>query len=370
MKNVLGIVSYPFLPAKMGGQKCIAFFYRFFSLHINLTCVATKNNAVELAEGYDVLNILSNNKLRYINLFYFFTIKRLIKKNNITHILLEHPYYGWLGILLKRFCGVTLIIHSHNIESLRFKSIGKWWWPILSSYEKIVYKKADTCFFITDEDKGYAINTFGVEAQKCTTIPYGFELTKIPSVQEKQTARAFLNAKFTIAANEKIILFNGTLNYKPNLDALDVILKKINPILLDTGELQYKIIICGKNLPEVYNNLAAYHSKNILFAGFVDDINPYFIGADIFINPVIDGGGIKTKLVEALGYNLNVITTANGAIGVPLNYTGNKMSIVKENDWDLFAEEIINCSAGSNIPDIFFTHFFWGDIAARAAAAI
>ncbi len=38
----------------------------------------------------------------------------------------------------------------------------------------------------------------------------------------------------------------------------------------------------------------------------------------------MDGGGIKTKLVEALGYNMNVVTTTSGAIGVPLSITGEK----------------------------------------------
>jgi len=57
----------------------------------------------------------------------------------------------------------------------------------------------------------------------------------------------------------------------------------------------------------------------------VDDITLYYKGADMLINPVMDGGGIKTKLVEALGYSMNVVTTTSGAIGVPLTITGEKI---------------------------------------------
>ena len=76
MINVLSIVSYNFLPAKMGGQKGIAFFYNFLSKKVNLTCVTTKSNDASYAKGYTVLPILSESKFRYINLFYFFTLKK------------------------------------------------------------------------------------------------------------------------------------------------------------------------------------------------------------------------------------------------------------------------------------------------------
>jgi len=367
MTNVLSIVSYQFLPAKMGGQKGIAFFNRFFSKEVNLTCITTENNDGNYADGYELLNILSNSKIRYINPFYFFTVKKIIKDKKITHLLLEHPYYGWLGILLKHFCKVKLVIHSHNIESVRFKSTGKWWWKILEYYEELTYKNADTCFFISDEDRGYAIDHFSIPRQKCTTITYGFELNSVPSPEEKIAARDFLNTTYSLNKQDKLLLFNGTLHYKPNLDAVDVIIKKINPILLSFTDFKYKILICGKGLPEAYNELYEYKNNNIIYAGFVDDITPYFIGSDIFINPVIDGGGIKTKLVEALGYNMNVVTTVNGAIGVPATITNNKMRIVNNNDWELFANQIITTNTSAIISPAFFEHFYWKEIAKKAA---
>jgi hypothetical protein len=370
MKNVLSIVSYQFLPAKMGGQKGIAFFYRFFCKQVNLTCVTTKKNDTNFADGYELLNILSDSKMRYINIFYFFTIKKIIKEKKITHLMLEHPYYGWLGILLKYFCGIKLIVHSHNIEGLRFKSTGKWWWKFLAYYEKLVYKTANTVFFINDEDKEYARTHFNLLPQNCVTITYGFELSEIPSLEEKKAAKSFLNTKYTIDKQECLLLFNGTLNYKPNLDAVNVILNKINPTLLTIPRFKYKLIICGKDLPKKYNELADYKDKNIVFAGFVDDIIPYFKGADIFINPVVDGGGIKTKLVESLGYNMAVVTTENGAIGVPLSITGSKMKIVANSNWELFTQLIIDSDLNANIPPAFFEHFYWGEIAKKAAKSI
>ncbi len=368
--NILSLVPYKFLPPNMGGQKGIAFFNRYLSKHVSLKCVTIKENSETLTEGYPIKNILSNITTRYINPFYFFTLSRIIREEKITHLIIEHPYYGWLGILLKWFCKIKLIVHSHNIESLRFKSMGKWWWGILWHYERFTHRRADHNFFIHDDDRNFAIKNFKLDAEKCTTITYGFELSEAPSPADKRSAREAICKLHNIEASDKILLFNGTLGYKPNLDALDIILEKINPLLLADNDFKYKIIICGNKLPAEYNGLVNYKEKNIIYAGFVDDINLYFKGADIFINPVIDGGGIKTKVVEALGYDLSVISTRSGAIGIPEEITGSKLLVLPDNDWTEFARQIILLNTDKRISNDYFKHFYWDNIAAKAATFI
>src|SRR5690242_9200004 len=107
--KVLSLVSYKFLPPDMGGQKGIGFFNRYLAKRTDLICVTTQENITKEAEGYPIKSILSNSRLRYINPFYFFTLNRIIKENRITHLILEHPYYGWLGVLLKWFSKVKLV---------------------------------------------------------------------------------------------------------------------------------------------------------------------------------------------------------------------------------------------------------------------
>jgi UDP-N-acetylglucosamine:LPS N-acetylglucosamine transferase len=368
--KLLSLVSYKFLPPDMGGQKGIGFFNRYLSKETDLLCVTVKENDRTEAESYPVKKLLSNSRLRYINPFYFFTLHRLIKDKGITHLIIEHPYYGWLGILLKWFSNVKLIVHSHNIEALRFKTIKKWWWGILWHYEKFTHRNAYLNFFIHDNDRNYAIENFKLAPGKCVTITYGFEHSNTPGTEEKNTFRKSICNKHGIPGTEKILLFNGTLGYKPNLDALDIILEKINPILSASNNFRYKIIICGNKLPVEYKGLIDYKEKNIIYAGFVDDINIYFKGADIFINPVVDGGGIKTKLVEALGYNLSVISSQSGATGVPKEATGDKMKVVEDGDWSEFTRQIIAIDTGISTPSSFFDHFYWGNIAQKAASAI
>ena len=368
--KILSLVPYKFLPPDMGGQKGIAFFNRYLAKKADLLCVSVQENDKTDGEGYLIKRILSNSRLRYINPFYFFTLSRIIRDKGITHLIIEHPYFGWLGILLKWFSKVKLVVHSHNIESLRFKSVDKWWWGILWNYERFTHRNADLNFFIHDDDRSYAIGNFKLASEKCATITYGFEYPGLPAAMEKTEARKLICDTHGIDPSEKILLFNGTLGYKPNLDALDVILQKINPQLLVIEGLKYRIIICGNKLPVKYAGLVNYKNENIIYAGFVSDINPYFKGADIFINPVVDGGGIKTKVVEALGYGLSVVSTQSGAIGIPKEVAGNNMRLVTDGDWESFSTEILSVNTDVSTPKAFFDHFYWGNIADRAKTAI
>ncbi|MGN6531223.1 MAG: glycosyltransferase family 4 protein, partial [Ginsengibacter sp.] len=186
----------------------------------------------------------------------------------------------------------------------------------------------------------------------------------------KTNATNFLLKEYSLAAQTSLFLFNGTLNYGPNLDAVKNIVEKINPLFIQKN-ISYKIIICGKGLPGEMDELKNYVDQNIIYAGFVDDISVYFKGADVFINPVNDGGGIKTKLVEALGYNLNVVSTLNGAIGVDENICDGKLFLSENQDWQVFAEQMeIATNSNQSISTLFFQHFYWQNIAEKAAGIV
>src|SRR5690606_31613946 len=92
-----------------------------------------------------------------------------------------HPYLGWLGWMLKKFCGVKLIYHCHNVEFERFKTIGKAWWPLLKIYEGWALKKADIVFCISDEDKQSMIRHFHLKDNQCVVVPFGITNETIPN---------------------------------------------------------------------------------------------------------------------------------------------------------------------------------------------
>jgi glycosyltransferase involved in cell wall biosynthesis len=203
----------------------------------------------------------------------------------------------------------------------------------------------------------------------CTQlIPYGIETAELPSASEWQLARQYLINTHSLKPETSILFFNGTLNYGPNLDALNHILHDILPRLAQSG-LEYDFFVCGKNLPVEMDELKAFKHKQVHYVGFVPDIDIYFKACDVFLNPLIDGGGIKTKLVEALGFGKAAVSTQNGAIGVDVACTGGRLQVVPDNDWEAFAQAVLKAAITQENPDDniqFYNTFYWGHIAEQA----
>ncbi|HMU46082.1 MAG TPA: glycosyltransferase family 4 protein [Chitinophagaceae bacterium] len=364
MKKVLAIAPYAYLPYYSGGQKYIAQFLDHLGKEIELSVISVQENDSSLAKTYKIIPLLKKGFRRYYDFSLVRKISEEIEKGGYDSIIWEHPYFAWLAFKIRKKTGIRTIIQTHNIEYQRFRSVGKWWWRILRWYEKRCLKKADTVFFITSSDKNFAITNWGLKPENCIDVPFGVEISKNPA--DKVEAQRTVKQKHNIPDTDKIILFNGLLRYKPNLDALIMILNKINPLLLQKETLKYKIIVCGKDLPAQLNELKEYQSKNIIYAGFVDDIEAYFKSADLFLNPVMSGGGIKTKMVEAIAFGSTVISTETGAEGIEKSVCGNKLTIVPDNDWEKFAEIGIDALKSSDpTPSQFYEYYSWENILRR-----
>jgi glycosyltransferase involved in cell wall biosynthesis len=174
--------------------------------------------------------------------------------------------------------------------------------------------------------------------------------------------------KIFIESTDKIFLFNGALYHSTNYDALKIILDEINPLLIE-NKFSYKIIVCGKGLPEFFNELRDYAGKNVIYAGFVDDISIYFKAADIFLNPILSGGGVKTKAIEAMAMDCTVVSTELGAMGIKREVCGNKLKVVREGEWKLFSELVMSSDNG-HTPQQFFDYYYWERIIGRAISSL
>lgn len=360
MKKVLNIVSYPYLPFFSGGQKLIAHFNQYLGEQCNLYVAGTTDNNASLAKNYTFYPLLSKSKFRYADFSSFFRLKKLITDQQISTVIIEHPYLGWLGWMLKKACKIKLIVHTHNIENERFRTVGKSWWPLLKFYEEWVLKQADAVFCISKEDRTWMIKKMGLSSGKCILVPYGINQQQNPT--DKKESKAFICSKNGFDPTHQLLLFNGLLDYKPNLDALKIIIEQINPLLLQSS-IQYNILITGKRLPTEMQELKAWNKDHVFYAGFVDDIDQYFKAADLFLNPVQSGGGVKTKMIEAIALGTTVVSTVNGAAGIDQTVCGDKLIVIADNDWKNFVKAIVETSdAASPTPDSYYESYYWGNI--------
>ncbi|MBU6157750.1 MAG: glycosyltransferase family 4 protein [Bacteroidetes bacterium] len=364
MKKIATVVPYPFLPALSGGQKLISLFNSHLGQQSELHVIGTPNNEIPPNAAYRFYPLLKEKRWRYIDPTLPARIIRLIKEKQIEIIILEHPYLGWLIPFLRIFTKVIVMCHTHNVESERFRSIGKSWWKLLSIYEGYVLRKCDLVFCITEEDKEYMVEKMKVSAEKCLFVPYGIEAKQAP--QNKHIAKQAICDQYHLDVGLPLLFFNGVLDYKPNLDALEIILHTIQP-KLKSKQYRCNILIAGNKLPVSFNQLKAFNKELIFYVGFVDDIDFYTKAADILLNPVISGGGVKTKMIEAIGLNTTVISVKSGAKGVSQEWSGEKLIIVPDNDWDQFTDAIISAEAVRNTltPEKFYAVFSWDQIIGR-----
>ncbi len=368
MKKILDIVPYAYLPFFSGGQKSIALFLDHLGHEAELTVAGTVTNDASHAKSYTLLPLLKTSFKRYLDPSLPGTFTHIVKEKGIDAVIWEHPYLGWVARRVQKRTGVKTIFHTHNIEFARFRSNGKWWWPILEKYEGNCFRHADMVFFISDEDRHFAVDHWKLDAGKCHTVPFGIEISKYPD--DKAACREKLRQLHGFAPDEKILFFNGLLDYKPNLDALKAIIDQVNPLLMADAGFKYKIMICGKRLPEEMNELKAYADKNVVYAGFVEDINLYFKGADLFLNPVQSGGGIKTKMVESIAFGTTVLATETGALGIDRTVCGDKLIVVKDDEWQAFAEQIKKPSAETQTPAAYYETYYWGSIVKKVVKLI
>ena len=364
----LSIVWYQVLPSRFGGQKGIALFNKYLSAHEPLDCLCSKNNKPPDDITYKVIAELPNSKTQFFNPFCWKKIVDTARKQHSTHLILEHPYHGIAGFLVKTILKRKLIVHSHNIEYLRFKQLKKWWWKILQVYEGWTHRQADLSIFKTEADLERAVAQFKLQKTKCFVIPYGIEQTIDPRI--RIAARKEMEQFYDIAPHEKILLFAGTLDYLPNAEAVEAIYTIIAPGLSEKN-ISFKIIICGRNRFPEFSYLNELSQPNVINAGEIEEIEKYFAAADVFINPVIITTGIQTKVIDALSFHCNVVCFENMITDIPLELLHEKIFMAPLNDWSAFIEQTIKgAKSFTQTPDGFMNKLHWDNLAKEFIAAI
>jgi glycosyltransferase involved in cell wall biosynthesis len=363
--NVLALVTYRVYPTLMGGQKGVALFYKYLQLRLNVLLVVSRNNQLS-NEQHCATPILHENKKIFMNLFLYDHLKKLVRKCKPEVIIAEHSYAAWLALLLRHAMGIPYIIHSHNIEALRFREMKRSWWKLYWHYERWIHQRANYNFFISKADQMYAIQHFRIKPEKCTIIPYGIEGDNDQQAFDRE---AFL-ASIGIWENEKVFYFNGTLDYKPNLDAVMILLNNIAPQLRNLI-YKFKIIVTGNRASSALTQLLKSH-PDVLFLEYVPDVKPFYKAAHLFLNPVLHESGIKTKVIEALAHHCSVVSTESGARGIDKDVCSAKVMTVPDGDWNAFAATILESlnKPAVQTSQAFFDTYGWETIALKAVKKI
>jgi glycosyltransferase involved in cell wall biosynthesis len=106
------------------------------------------------------------------------------------------------------------------------------------------------------------------------------------------------------------LVFTGSFRYHTNYEAMLWFIGEVFPLVLEQIP-DAELIITGDHasLP-----LPSY--KNVILAGYVDDITSLIASSTVAIAPLWSGGGTRLKILEAMAIGTPVVATSKGAEGL------------------------------------------------------
>jgi polysaccharide biosynthesis protein PslH len=119
-----------------------------------------------------------------------------------------------------------------------------------------------------------------------------------------------------VPREEHSLVFTGLMSYFPNNTGMLYFLDKIFPIVAAAVPDTHMYIV-GKNPTK---ELLARQSRTVTVTGFVTDVRPFIARSAIYIIPLLVGGGIRGKALEAMAMRKAIVTTTIGVEGINLRH--------------------------------------------------
>lgn len=263
-------------------------------------------------------------------------LEKTIKREGIDLVIVDFPNMARNVLsLAKKYPEIVFTINEHNVEYVRMRgmqaveSIPKYKRVMyyleslrLELYEKRIYKsnifKAIT-FFSNDDCAFFKSNVkYGNSILK--TIPLGANDYR----------------KEPLMLNNKTLLFVGRLDHIaiPNVEAMIWFVASVWP-LVKKKIPDAKLVIAGANPEE---QILSMRSKDITIIPNFSDMEGIYDMTDIVIMPLLSGGGVKGKLLEAVAFRKYVVSTQHGIEGTVFK---NKEHVLLANDEVSFAESCV-----------------------------
>jgi glycosyltransferase involved in cell wall biosynthesis len=206
---------------------------------------------------------------------------------------------------------VPVVVDEHNIEYEVFERVQavertrlRRWFNRLEQerfrrFEQHSWNHVSGCI-VTSERERVIVRAHAPQTPTAV-VPNGVDLDYFrPSAREPEP---------------QTLVFNGLLQYRPNLDAAYHLVAEIWPlVLLRTPGARLTIVGRGDA-----TDLRRLERPSVTVTGEVPDIRPYLERAAVVAVPIRMGGGSRLKVVEGLALGKPMVSTTLGCEGVSVS---------------------------------------------------
>jgi glycosyltransferase involved in cell wall biosynthesis len=218
--------------------------------------------------------------------------------------------------------GGRRLLVAHNVDSLIWQRYHenephplkrvyiRGQWRKFERLERRVFAEVDRIVAVSREDAELLQRRFAVE--RVDVVDNGIDRPYYEGVR--------------CGGESGVILFLGSLDWRPNLDAVRQLLDHIFPAVRQ-AEPSARLWIVGRNAPKWLARRVATTPAVELHAD-VADVRPYLAASGVLAVPLRIGGGSRLKILEALACGLPVVSTRIGAEGLDLRH-GREMVLVE-----------------------------------------
>ena len=219
-----------------------------------------------------------------------------------------------------RGCDAPTCVGVHNIEYRLIAGMAEDIFPSpvaagyaieaarLFRYESAAYREewADAYAFLSQDERRTITDRYPSLAARTFDSPVGVDVSRFEGIRPPDS----------YPTDQPVIVFTGSMSYRPNVDAVCWFVDSILPHVREQFP-GATFFIAGKDPVPSVQELS--NRPGVTVTGSVERIEPYLVGADVFVGPLRRGGGVKIKLLEALASARPVVTTSIGLRGTALS---------------------------------------------------
>ncbi len=230
--------------------------------------------------------------------------------------------------------GARTCLVAHNVESLLWRRyaqteahpLKRWFcrtqWKKYERFERRAFAAATRVVAVSEEDAALVRGRFGVAS--VDVVDNGIDTSYFGDVK--------------VCPEPGRVLFLGSLEWRPNLDAVRLLLDRILPALR-AAEPDVRLSLVGRR-PPAWLVQRAFSEPGVSLHADVPDVRPHLARAAVMAVPLRIGGGSRLKILEALGCGVPVVSTRVGAEGLALR-DGEHLTVVE--GVDDMAAALVRC---------------------------